>query len=193
MLRLNIRQSLPRIGLRIEHSRVNEAHDNQATIEIHTRRARTTQGSTQERLGIDSYPSRHSYGNTNMTDFTRENGQRGLSDVQSAISAHAQESWSMIDNAAKTGDYVTRRAEQDRQAEIMEQRYLVVEAIPDPNIYVAEPARVEGEIDAGEVQITADVPRAPTIDITPGRAETYLQYRGDLRMWVTQNRYDIYA
>ncbi|MBR1579088.1 MAG: hypothetical protein IJ668_01090 [Selenomonadaceae bacterium] len=193
MLKLNIRHSLPQIGLRIQHSRVEQAHDEQPVMHTNRRQARSNKGSTQAELGADSYRSRHSYGNTNMTDFTRENGQRGIGDVQSAVAAHARESWSMIENAAKSGNYIRERAEQIRQADIMEQRYLVAGAIPDPITTVEEPSRYVGDIDTGDTDISFDLASWPTIQITTGSVETYIRDRGFLRQWTTQDRFDIYA
>lgn len=193
MLRLNIRHSLPQIGLRIQHSRVEEAHDQQPVMTGHRRQAQSQKGFTQPKTDINAYQSRHAYGNSTMGDFTKEYGQRGLSDVQSAISEKAQESWSMINNAAKSGNYVVNRAEQDRQAEIMQQRYLVAVGIPDPTTTLERPSEVIGDIDVGETDINIEVASQPIIRITTGSVETYIQDRGFLRQWTTQDRFDIYA
>ncbi|MBQ9477948.1 MAG: hypothetical protein IJU71_00160, partial [Selenomonadaceae bacterium] len=147
----------------------------------------------QAKIDIDSYQSRHAYGSTNMTDFTRENGQRGISDVQAAVAAHARESWSMIDNAAKAGNYVRNRAEQARQADIKQQRYLVAAAIPNPTTTVEEPSQYVGDIDTGETRVSVDLASWPTVQITTGSVETYIRDRGFLRQWTTQDRFDIYA
>ena len=193
MLRLNIRHALPQIGMNIQHSRVEEAHDNQAVNRSSVRQARSTKGFTQAKLDINAYQSRHSYGNSTMGDFTREYGQRGISDVQSATSAHAREAWSMINNAAKAGDYIANRAEQDRQSEMMRQSNIVVVAIPDATTSVEEASQSTGDIDVGETRIEYDVPSAPTINITTGSVETYIQNQGFVRQWTTQDHYDIYA
>ena len=193
MLKLNIRHQLPQIGLRIQHSRVDQAHDNQATMRGHTEQAESRKWITQPRIDIHSYQSRHAYGNSNMSDFTRENGQKGISDVQAAISAHAQESWSMINNASKPGNYVANRAEQQRQADIMQQRYLVAIGIPDPTTTLERRSEIIGDIQVAETDLDIDVPPEPTVEITTGSAETYLQNKGFLRQWTTQDRFDIYA
>lgn len=193
MLKLNIRHQLPQIGLRIQHSRVDQAHDNQATIRGHTEQAQSRKWITQPRIDIHSYQSRHAYGHSTMDDFTKEHGQQGISDVQAANSAHAQEAWSMINNAAKSGNYVVNRAEQQRQADIMQQRYLVAAAIPDPTTTLEERSELIGDIQVADAQIEFDVPREPTIEITTGSVETYLQNQGFLRQWTTKDRFDIYA
>ena len=193
MLKLNIRHSLPQIGLRIQHSRVEQAHDEQPVMTGRRRQAQSQKWITQPKIDINAYQSRHVYGNSTGIDFARENGRRGLSDVQEAISSHAQESWSMINNAAKSGNYVRNRAEQDRQADIMKQRYIVAVGIPDPTTTLERPSEVIGDIDVGETNIEFDVASWPTIRISPGSVETYIQDRGFLRQWTTQDRFDIYA
>lgn len=193
MLKLNIRHQLPQIGLRIQHSRVEHAHDNPAVIRGHTEQAQSRKWITQPRIDIHSYQSRHAYGNSTMGDFTKENGQKGISDVQAAVSAHAQETWSMIDNASKRGNYVANRAEQQRQADIMKQRQLIVVGIPDPTTELVERSELTGDIQVAETQLDIDVPPAPTIEITTGSVETYLQNQGFIRQWTTKDHFDIYA
>ena len=193
MLKLNIRHQLPQIGLRIQHSRVEQAHDNPATITGHTKQAESRKWITQPRTDIHSYQSRHAYGNSTMGDFTREHGQQGISDVQAAVSSHAQETWSIINNASKSGNYVANRAEQQRQADIMQQRYLIAIGIPDPTTTLEERSELIGDIEVAETDLDIDVPSAPTIEISTGSVETYIQDRGFLRQWTTQDRFDIYA
>ena len=193
MLKLNIRHSLPQIGLRIQQSRVEEAHDEQPVITGRRRQAQSQKWITQPKIDINSYQSRHAYGNSTMSDFARENQRRGLSDVQNAVSSHAQETWSIINNAAKSGNYVRNHAEQIRQAEFMEQRYLVAVAIPDAVTELEEASELIGDIDVGETDINFELAPQPTIRITTGSAETYLRDRGFIRQWTTQDRFDIYA
>ena len=102
LMRLNIRHALPQIEIRNYQSRIEDSHMIPAKLSASdNEQARSNKSVTQARIDIDSYQSRHAYGATNMTDFARENGQRGISNVQSADSSHAQKTWSIIDNAAK--------------------------------------------------------------------------------------------
>ena len=78
---LNIRSTLPIIGMRIQYNSL-ESGIHQPRYEQETQQARSNRGVTQPKLSIDSYPSRHSYGYTNHTDFARENLERGMSEVR---------------------------------------------------------------------------------------------------------------
>ena len=84
---LNIRSTLPVIGMRIQYNSL-ESGIRQPRYEQETQQARSNRGVTQPKLTIDSYPSRHSYGYTNHTDFARENLERGMSEVRKGTSKH---------------------------------------------------------------------------------------------------------
>ena len=76
MLYLNVRHTLPMIGMRVQRNTLDSSI-NQPRYEQETQTARSNRGVTQPKLTINSYPSRHSYGYTNNTDFARENYERG--------------------------------------------------------------------------------------------------------------------
>ena len=191
--RLNMRHALPQTDIRIRRSTVDDSHMVPAQIHTNDQQARSNKGVTQARIDIDSYPSRRSYGYKNMNDFTRENGQKGISDAQSGTSRHTQAAWSFIENAAKRGDYIQQRAEQEIYSEAKKTRVLEAQFIPNPRVTLAEPSQVVGEPDLGDVTAEIDVKSYASIQITTGSAETYLKDKGFLHRWVTQDKYDIYA
>ena len=193
MLRLNIRHALPQTDLRIRHSSVDDSHMIPAQIHTNNRQAKSNKGVTQARIDIDSYQSRHAYGARNMDDFTRENGQKGLSDVQSGNSRHTQEAWSVIENGAKKGNFIHNKAQQGLFKTANQKRMIEAQAIPDPTTTVVEPSQVVGEPDLGD--LTAEIQTTPSASIrtTTGSAETYLKDQGFIRRWVTEDKYDIYA
>ncbi len=193
MLRLNIRHALPQTDLRIRDSRVDDSHMVPAEIHTNNQQAKSNKGVTQARIDIDSYPSRKSYGYKKMDDFTRENGQKGISDVQSAVSRHAQATWDVIDNGAKRGNYMQQRAENQLFSEAHTHRYLEAQFIPNPRVTLAERSEVVGESDEGDVTAEIDAKSYASIQITTGNAETYLKDKGFIHRWVTEDKYDIYA
>ena len=193
MLRLNIRHALPQIAIRNQQSRIEDSHMIPAQIHAKDEQARSNKGVTQARIDIDSYPSRHSYGYSTMGDFTRENGQRGISDNQAAISGHAQSTWSVIDNGAKSGNYVQSTERQKLFSDAHKSIEIEAMMIPDPITTVSEPSEVVGESDRGDVTVEITTTPSASIKITPGRAETYLANEGFIRRWISQDKYDIYA
>ena len=193
MLRLNIRHSLPQTDLRINRGTLDRAAYVPAQVHTNNRQARSNKGVTQMSTDLDTYRSRRvSNGARTMDDFTRERGQRGISDAQSGTSRRTQTGYSRANNGAKNGD--------DIQAQYYNQLFADAQAI---TVFELEwtsgadvritPERVVGETDVGDV--TAEIQTSPSADIrtTQGGVQTYLRDQGFIRRWVTEDNYDIYA
>ena len=148
---LNIRSTLPVIGMRIQYNSL-ESGIHQPRYEQETQQARSNRGVTQPKLSIDSYPSRHSYGYTNNTDFARENYERGMSEVRKGTSKHTQMAWALAEDGPKPGRQVgIELAKRDMENRMTQQRQLVAAAIPDPEIHF-EVGRAVGEPTASALQ-----------------------------------------
>ena len=192
MLRLNMRTTQPMIGIHTQLGKL-ESHMTPAQLHTENQQARSNAHWTQPALEIDTYPSRHSYGYTNHTDFAREQGQRGQSDLQAAISKKTQQAWDNIDNGGVPGRHpVIEHYQSDLSQAISQQRYLAAELIPDPQITYT-PVRAEGEPTPGDVSTQIDTQPFAQTDFTPGQVEVYLQQKPEVRRWVTEGTYDIYA
>ena len=192
MLRLNMRTTQPMIGMHMQLGKL-EAHMTPAKLHTENRQARSNAHWTQPSLDIDTYPSRHSYGYTNHTDFAQQYGQQGISDVQEGDSETTQKAWDNIDNGGVPGRHpVIEHYVSKLDQEISKQRYLVAEAIPDPQItYI--PIKAEGEPTPGDVTEQIDTQSFAQTNFTPGQVEVYMQQKPDVRRWVTEGKYDIYA
>ncbi len=191
--RLNIRHELPRISIRQEQSRLDESSVNLADLHTENRQARSNKGITQSSMQLDNYPSRRAWGARNMDDFTRENGQKGLSNAQSDASRRTQEAWDRIENGAKRGNDLAQKFKSDLFAPYSSAENLVeFNLMPEPEV-TAQPARVVGESDEGDVTVKINAPSQANLHFTPGHAETHLADKGYIRRWVTQGNYDIMA
>ena len=143
MLYLNTRHTLPVVGYRIQRNTVDTGIV-QPQYEQETQQARSNRGFTQPKITIDSYPSRHSYGYTNNTDFARENMQRGYSEVKKGTSKHTQMAWALAEDGPKAGRQVgIEFARNDLNSRVTRLRTLVAAAIPDPEIHV-DPGEMHG-------------------------------------------------
>ena len=192
MLRLNMRTTQPMIGMHTQLGKL-EAHMTPAKLHTENQQARSNAHWTQPSLDIDTYPSRHSYGYTDHTDFAQQYGQQGLSDVQSAISKTTQQAWDNINNGGVPGRHpVIEHYQNDLDQEISKQRYIVAEAIPSPQITFT-PVKAEGEATMGDVTEQVDTEAFAQTNFTPGQVEVYMQQKPDVRRWVTEGKYDIYA
>ena len=192
MLRLNIRHRLPQIDFRMQRSQL-DTHVEPAKLSTDYHAARSNMGTTAPQIEINTYPSRHSYGFTNHTDFAAQYGQQGFSDVRSNTSKWTQEAWNTIDNAAKRGQNTINAFYDNRLAqEVKKERHIEARAIPDPQVHIT-PMRVEGNPDVGDVTTDIQAKHDAEINYQPAKAETYIKDQGFLRQWTTEDRYDIYA
>lgn len=192
MLRLNIRHSLPQIGMQITRGRVEKATVVKPQIHTNNQQASSNKWITQPSIDLDTSESQYVTGKRTMYQFTRERGQRGISDVQAATSKHTQEAWARIDNGAKRGD--------DLKSQFRSHIFEGYEAEPVFTLQWTKGAEVQvqesqltGRTDVGDV--TAEIQTAPSADvnISQGGVRTYIQDQGFLRQWVTEDYYDIYA
>ncbi|MBR2216111.1 MAG: hypothetical protein IJ849_10175 [Selenomonadaceae bacterium] len=192
MLYLNTRNTLPMYGYRNRLATLDshvikpEAHrDYQAP--------RSNMGVTSPHMEVDTYPSRHAYGYTNHEDFARQYGQQGKSDIAATASRHTQGAWAMINNAAKRGHNEIQSQAKSRLAqEVKKQRYIEVQAIPDP-IMKVYPGELVGDIDIGHDNWSVDVSHTAAVTFNPGHLEQYTMVAGDIHSWVSEGGYDIYA
>lgn len=192
MLYLNTRHSLPVIGLRVQHNTLDSSIT-QPRYEQETQQARAGRGFTQPKISIDSYPSRHSYGYTNHTDFARENLERGLSEVQKGTSKHTQMAWALAEDGPKQGRQVgIEFAKSDMEQRVTRQRTLVAAAIPDPVIRV-DTGQTHGAPTPAKTTPHWHTEGMARVNYNRGSIETYLQQKGDIRSWVSEGKYDIYA
>ena len=191
MVRINTQHELPRIAMRTTQGRLDESGITQPRSQGNgNRQAHSNKTVTQPGLSLNSYPSRKSYGFKNMTDFTAERGQRGISDAQSGTSRRTQEAWSRATNGAKRGDDVVQGIKSDVFSGYQARSVFTIAAIPDVQMQ-GYPNEVIGEPDLGDVTIDIQAEASARISYTPGSVETYLQNEGFIRHWVSTGNYDI--
>ena len=93
MLYVSTRHQLPQISIHQTWSKLNRSAVVPAQVQGNNEQSSSNKGTTQPTTDIDNYPSRRAYGARNMTDFTREHGQKGISDAHSAASTRTQRAW----------------------------------------------------------------------------------------------------
>jgi len=190
--RLNIRQTLPRIGIRSQLAKL-ESHATQPRISGEYQAPRSNMGVTQPQISMDSYSSRHSYGYTNHEDFAREKGQEGVQKMREEMARNNSQGMDVVNNGAKKGHRVfIEQAKRQISEQINKQRYMEIAPIPDPSVNIT-PGRVEGTPDPGHQNTRIDTDAFAQVEYTPGYVETYLAQKGDIQRWVTWGKYDIYA
>lgn len=192
MLRLNMRVTQPMIGMHTQLGKL-DAHSTPARLSTQNQQARSNAHWTQATVDIDQYPSRHAYGFTNHTDFAREHGQQGFSDLAESISRDTQQAWANIEDGGKPGRNPPKEQyDNNLWREIKKQRYITTELIPDPTI-TWHPVEAEGECDPGDVTVDIDTDAFATTNFNRGKVETYLKQKANVDRWVSEGKYDIYA
>ena len=156
------------------------------------RQAQSHKGITQSQLEIIDYPSRKAYGARKMSDFTAERGQKGIADVQQGTSAHAQETWSLIENGPRKGNYQIQKFHQKIFEDKTIRPRFAISSVPDPEIH-GQPAQVVGDIDVGDVTEYPEPAKEPDIQFERGSLQTYLDNQGFINRWTSQGQYDIQA
>ena len=191
LLRLNIRHALPRTEQRINHGRFDQASAVPAQAHTTFRPGQSNLTASQPVTFIDNYQSRRAWGARNLTDLTREFGQRGISDVQAGTSKRAQIAWERAENGGKPGNDIKEQIMQEVHADPPE-TMVGLELMEGPEISVT-PSQIVGETDVGEYKTVIEPPEVAKVHYTPGSVETYVADQGFIRRWVTENEYDIYA
>ena len=193
IVRLNTRHELPQIAMRSTQPHL----DSSAIVQPRTRagsnrQARINEGATQPSLSIDNYPSRRAYGFTKAGDLMAQQGQRGISDVQSSTGRHSGEAWSKATTAARRGNDVVQKIKADLFSDYQARPVFTTAAIPDPQMQGYQ-GEVVGQPDTGDVTVDIETEPNARIQYTPGTVETFLQDEGYIRHWVSMDHYDIYA
>ena len=192
MLRLNMRVTQAMIGMNTQLGKL-DAHSTPAELHTQNKEARSTAHWTQPSVEIDQYPSRHAYGYSNNTDFAKEHGEQGFSDLAKTTSDITQQAWANIENGGKRGKNPPLEAYKNRLwQDIKKQRYIKTELIPDPTIKYT-PVKAEGVIEPSDISVSIDADSFAKTNFNRGKVETYIKQKADVRRWVSEGKYDIYA
>lgn len=191
MLRLNVRHELPRTNLRMSQGKLDKNSMVPAQVHTQSQMGRSNQHATQATIQLDNYPSRRAWGARNLTDLTREFGQKGLSDVRQGTSRRTQIMWERAENGGKPGNDIKQQIMQEVHVDPPE-TLVEFELMQGPTITVT-PSEVVGEPEIGDVTAQIDTEPFPDIHYKPGSFEIYLENKGFIRRWVTMNEYDIQA
>lgn len=189
---LNTSHSLPVAASRSRLSTLSTPMD-QATSTSKTQFARSNQYATLVTIDIDTYPSRHTYGFSTMSDFCREGAQRGQRDIAQATSRHTQEAQQNVESVGKKGAAARAVAAYANRfwGSVTQTRRIEIQSIPDP-ILTVNPSRVEGDIDPGSREYTIDTRAGlpSSTEFNKGYIEGYLKDEGYIRRWISIGSYD---
>lgn len=189
--RLNIRATLPQIGIRSSQSQMETPRGKGA--ELHTEyKAPTGNGWSQVKISIDSYPSRQAYGYLNNEDYARQRGQEGIEGLRANMQKINADAQAMLKQGAKKGhNEIAAQAKQLIASECSPPKGMNIGLIPNPVTTVEQPSEIKGEIDPGSYKTKVN-PAEPYAHckFTPAQAETYIKQEGNIDRWITYGEYD---
>ncbi|MDO4204061.1 MAG: DUF6470 family protein [Selenomonadaceae bacterium] len=192
---INTSHSFPVVASRSRLSTLSTPID-QATGSSDIQMAKSNQHATLVTIDIDSYPSRHAYGARTSADFSREQAEKGESDIAQATSRHTQEAMQNIESVGKKGASARAVAAYTNQfwSSVSRSRRIEAQAIPDPTITV-NPSRVEGEPDTGKCEYSIDTHAGvpSSTEFNEGSFELYTKDKGYIRRWISIGGYDTNA
>ena len=191
-LNLNVRQTQGMISVKTTLGKL-ESHFGQPKMDGHYEAPRSGVYATQPSIEIDTYPSRHSYGFTNHSDFAKEAQQKGFEGASEGRSRRTQEAWNYIENAAKPGRNVPQEMAQSKLRDNFRvKRHMVAQAIPDPKI-TGHPSELQGSNDRGDISLKITPPAKAPTNFTPGHVDIELTQAADTHRWISMGHLDLRA
>lgn len=186
MLKLNISQQYAKLELTSQRAKLN-MKTIAPRVEIDTEPAKVEIRQPMGKLEIDQSPCRASYGIKSPTDFSREIAEEGKRAALEAIARIAQEGQRMASIESKEDAIVAMATETN----FPPPPQVVLARTASPNIrYTASP--VEFQVTQGRVNINPQLGSIQT-DYQPGTVQGHITQYQSVRMWTTENKYDLYA
>lgn len=184
MLLLNIRQQYAQLGLNIQQPVLN-LQTNKPQIELSTKAATVEIHTQQGVLEIDQTPCRYSLGKKNFHDFFRDNAAEAEQNIQQAIASIVSDG-DRLGQIENKGNPIPQMA---AEAIMEEPRELTWARIEDPIINY-RPSQVEYNPNRAMLDLEL---RRGTVDneSQAGKVEGYIAQKQNIRMWTSENKYDL--
>lgn len=187
---LNVRHELPQIGL--HQTQASAQRNGFVPAELHRdyRPPLADMAATLVEVDIDTYQCRKTYGFLNHADFAAKYHAEGLQKLSQNISAKTQSTWNLIKNAARPHhNEIAAQAKAKFMNQVVKWPQWEAVAIPPPTFTVT-PSEIKGQMDVGSDTTSINATASADIALTPGKAETYIDKEGWIRMYVTTGGFD---
>lgn len=187
MNRLNIRTQQPQIGIATQPG-VLEMHKPQPSLKIEQSSVDLEIHTTPAELQIDQYPSRASYGMLSVADRIKKTANQAKQAARDGTARRAREGAAFTETANPQGVIASQA-----KAKLCEMPAMQVQLcrVTRPTIDYT-PGKVD--INVAIKPATVSIDNQPVeINYTRPEVDTYLKQKADVQMWVTEDKYDIYA
>ena len=189
MPRLNIRQTLPQIGVRQTQCKMEMTT---TKAEVHTTyQPPKSVGWTQPKTETNSYESRKVLGARNNEDYAAERAQEGVAKLRENISKHNSDAQAIITRGARKGSKIMAELAKNIIASECQPPAGVEMIIPPNPTIESQRSETSGKMDPGSYDISVK-PAEPFAHgkFTPAHAETYMKQEGSIDRWITYGEYD---
>jgi len=187
MLYLNIRSTPARIGVEVNRGRL-EIHSPRGRWNVQHEYGKCNLSVGKATLELNSKPFYEKVGKYMPDAFYRKYAQEGRQGVQDGIRRRMREAEMFNQDGARSNVI----AQIGKQAVAKSYELVVGLTITPKADITVHRGELQGKNDVGSLEQKYE-PRPVQIDYTPTAVHTYLKQKADLRMWVTEGKYDIYA
>lgn len=183
---LNIRSQQPQIGMQTTKGKL-EMDAPQAELDIKNAKVDIKLNTTSDKLEIDQYPSRASYGVISIADSSLQESRKAQQKAQEGIAKIVQEGNQFFRKSASK--VIARREKSKLFARQVEMKVQLCQ-VAAPSIKYT-PGTIEIKPELRPVKLKVDK-KEVDFTYTPAKVNIYLKQKGEVRMWVSE-KYDIYA
>lgn len=186
MLKLNISQQYAKLELISQRANLN-MKTIAPRLDMHTEPVKVEIRQPQGMLEIDQSPCRASYGIKSSADFSRDAAEEGKRVAMETVGRIAQEG----DRMASVESHEDAIVAMATETNFPPPPEVILARVESPIVrYTAHP--VEFQVTPGRVNINPQLGSVQA-DYQPGSVHgTITQYQS-VRMWTTENKYDLYA
>jgi hypothetical protein len=183
---LNIRSQQPQIGIETQRGKLDMTAP-QAKLNIDNATVKVDMHTVPAKLEIDQYPSRASYGVISITDSISQQYQKAKQQAQEGIARRVQEGNQFLSSNAS---HVIASRVRSSLSKMPEMKVGLCQVTPPTIKYM--PGKVEVEPKLKKVSLKVDS-QPVDVNYTPADVKVYLKQKAEVKMWVSEDQYDIYA
>jgi hypothetical protein len=184
---LNIRTRQPQIGMETQRGKLEmttppitlDIDHGATTVDIHTIAAN---------LEIDQYPSRASYGILSTTDRILQTYQQAKQQANEGIARRAEEGTQFLKNPHVSS--IIGNREKSKLSEMPTMEVKLCQVAPPTINYT--PSQVKFDVNVRPLSLKVNN-QPVSINYTRPEVNVYLKQKSDVKMWVSEDKYDIYA
>lgn len=183
---LNIRTQQPQIGIETQRGKLDMKAP-QAKLNIDNAAVNVDLHTVPDKLEIDQSPSRASYGAISVTDSISQQYQKAKQQAQEGIARRVQEGNQFLSSNAS---HVIASRVRSSLSKMPEMKIGLCQVTSPTIKYTPGKLKIESKLKKVSLKVDS---HPVDVNYTPADVNVYLKQKSDVRMWVSEDSYDIYA